>query len=94
MSDHELEAELQELQKRASETFPEANRVPAEVCVVHERAVWKSAQLQDESSKRSRTDNKRLGTFTMWLMIATGGFSRSPRSRSWLQPSRSRRRRG
>jgi len=61
MSDHELEAELQELQKRASETFPEANRVPAEVCVVHERAVWKSAQLQDESSKRSRTDNKAPG---------------------------------
>jgi hypothetical protein len=79
MSDDELEAELRELQKRATEMFPAANRVPAEVSMVHARAVWKSAQLQDESSKRLEETNQTPGhvhdvvDVSAWLTPRTRG---------------------
>jgi hypothetical protein len=39
---------------------------------MHATAVWKAAKFQEVSSRRIEEATKRLGTFTMWLMITTG----------------------
>ena len=72
ISDEEFEAELRGLQKAAREMYPAALRVPAEVSAMHATAVWKAAKFQEVSSRRIEEATKRLGTFTMWLMITTG----------------------
>jgi hypothetical protein len=68
----DLESELMAMQETVRNTYPVANRVPTEVSVLHAVATWKAARLQDEASVRMETATKRLATFTMWLMVATG----------------------
>jgi hypothetical protein len=72
VDDDQLEEELTKQLEGAKTSYPEADRRKTSVAALHALAVLKAARSQDASSDRIEAATKRLGTFTMCLMIATG----------------------